>query len=307
LSEEKKSAFIFPAFAHDYPDDPFSGLKDFENIFHCFLKQAARDVDEDLIIFNSVSKNFLEDEVRTQYITYIYSCALSENFKRNGISPCFTAGYSMGIYSSLFHSGVISFIDGLLLIRSAYHAIKKVTGDGKFGMCSVIGLSREDISDVIQSQVLEVGITNQNSQYAFVLSGTLKDIVVLTDLVIAEGALHTHLLKVMLPYHSTILNETKEIFIEFIKSIHFNNPSTKIISLIDQRIINDPEDLKIEVINNLFTPLNWYKTQLELQRMGLNLFIECGFGNGLVKNAKFIEGNYKFYSAANYLRNLNTE
>jgi hypothetical protein len=71
--------------------------------------------------------------------------------------------------------------------------------------------------------------------------------------------------------------------------------------------MNDPEDLKIEVINNLFTPLNWYKTQIALLQLGVNVFIECGFGNGLVKNAKFIEGNYKFYSAANYLRNLNTE
>ena len=302
MSEEKKTAFIFPAFAHEYPDNPFGGSRDFEHIFHLFLKQASRDIDEDLINFNSVSNNFLEEEVRTQYITYLYSCSLSEYFKRKGISPCFTTGYSMGIYSSLFHSGVISFTDGLLLIRSAYNVIKKVTCDGKFGMCSVVGLSRKDITEVIQSHGLEVGITNQNSQYAFVLSGTLKDILVLTDVVKAEGALHTNLFKVKLPYHSTILNETGEGFSQLIKSIRFNNPATKIVSLIDQRIMNDPEDLKIEVVNNLFTPLNWYETQLELEKLGVNVFVECGFGDGLVKNARFIDGDFKFYRALDYLR-----
>ena len=302
MSEEKKTAFIFPAFAHEYPDDLFGGSGDFEHIFYLFLKQASSEVDLDLNNFNSVLNNFLEDEVRTQYITYLYSCSLSKYFKKKGISPCFTAGYSMGIYSSLFHSEVTSFNAGLLLIRSAYHAIKSITGDGNFGMCSVIGLSRKDITELIQSHELEVGITNQNSQYAFVLSGTLKDIMILTDIAKAEGALHTHLLKVMLPYHSTILNETKESFSEFINSIHFNPPSTSIISLIDQRIVYEPEDLKKEVVNNLFTPLNWYKTQLELQNAGVNLFIECGFGNGLVKNARFIDGDFKFYSALDYLR-----
>ena len=88
MSEEKKSAFIFPAFAHEYPDDPFGGFEDFGHIFQLFLKQASKDVDEDLINFNSVSNNFLEDEIRTQYITYIYSCSLSEYFKEKGVLSC---------------------------------------------------------------------------------------------------------------------------------------------------------------------------------------------------------------------------
>ena len=129
MSEEKKSALIFPAFAHEYPSDPFGRFRGFEDIFTFFLDQASRDVDTDLLAFDFVSNNFLEDEIRTQYITYIYSCSLSEYFKRNNLTPCYTAGYSMGIYSSLFHSGVIGFSDGLLLIRSAYHAFKKITGD----------------------------------------------------------------------------------------------------------------------------------------------------------------------------------
>jgi [acyl-carrier-protein] S-malonyltransferase len=210
----------------------------------------------------------------------------------------------MGIYSSLFYSGATTFTDGLQLIRSAYHSIKRITGDRKFGMCSIIGLNRTDISDLIRELGSEAGITNQNSPYAFVLSGTLTDILLLIGRAKSEGALHTTLLKVMLPYHSTLLNETRDIFGEFISSMEFNRPKSNIISLIDQRIMSDPEDLKKEVVNNLFTPLNWYQTQMELLQAGVNLFIECGFGNGLTKNARFIEGDFKFYSALDFLKRM---
>lgn len=304
MSEEKKSALIFPAFAHEYPADPFGGIHDLEVRFNSLLDQASRDVDPGLLSLDFVSNDFLDNELRTQYVTYIYSCSLSDHFKSKGLSACYTAGYSMGIYSSLYHSGVTTFIDGLLLIRAAYLAIKKITRDRKFGMCSIIGLSRQDISELIQGHGLEVGITNQNSEYAFVLSGTQKDILTLTELSKAEGALHTHLLKVMLPYHSTLLNATGENFREFIGTIPFNSSSARIISLRDQRLMEHPDDLKEEVISNLFTPLNWYLTQLALEKLGVNVFIETGFGNGLAKNSKFIEGNYKFHTAMGYLKNI---
>jgi hypothetical protein len=61
------------------------------------------------------------------------------------------------------------------------------------------------------------------------------------------------------------------------------------------------------VVKNLFTPLNWFRTQSELIKSGINLFIECGMGKNLVKNSKFIEGDYKFYSVCDYLKKQNTE
>jgi [acyl-carrier-protein] S-malonyltransferase len=304
LPPDIKSAFIFPAFPHEYPADPFKGFPDMEEIFYFYLKEAAECIDPDLSGFNFITNNFLDSEVKTQYLTYIHSCTLSEYFKRNGLSPFFSAGYSMGIYASLCHSGAISFTDGLWLIRSAYDAIKLITGDEEFGMCSIIGLSREDIMEIIRSVSSEAVISNQNSGFAFVLSGRLSEIHELINKAKTEGALHTHLLKVNLPYHSTFLNETRKVFREMIKPVIFRKADTGIISLIDRRIMNEPADLKKEVTENLFSPLNWYKTQLELAKLGVNVFVECGLGDGLAKNARFIEGDYKFYSALDFMKRI---
>jgi len=55
---------------------------------------------------------------------------------------------------------------------------------------------------------------------------------------------------------------------------------------------------------NLFTPLNWYNTQLELAKLGVNVFVECGLGDGLTRNARFIEGDFRFYSALDFMKRI---
>jgi [acyl-carrier-protein] S-malonyltransferase len=302
LTQQYKSAFIFPAFINEYPENPFGGLEELHIRFENLLEQSSALVDPNLAEFDFASNHFLWDELKTQYLTYIYSCSVADILGKRKIVPALSAGYSMGIYAAIVHAQVVTFEDGLFLIKNAYETIKNTVQDKKYGMCSIIGLSRTDIESLIHLLNLPVEITNQNSDFAFVLSGLYKDMLILLNEAIAEGALHTHLLNVTLPYHSEFLKETKNPFNDFVGTIRFADPRTKIISLVDQKILQDPIDIREEIIKNLFTPLNWYQTQSHLIRSGVNCFVECGPGKNLVKNSKFIEGDYKFTSVCDYLK-----
>ena len=304
MTQHTQSAFIFPAFINEYPENPFGGLEELQSRFQYLLTEASSLVDPGLADFDFISNDFLRDELRTQYLTYIYSCAAADILGEKKIIPSYSAGYSMGIYAALVHAQVVAFAEGLLLIRKAYKTIRNAAGDEKYGMCSIIGLSREDLNSMISSLNLHVEITNQNSGFAFVISGLHSGILGLLQAATAEGALHTHLLNVSLPYHSHFLEETKAEFTGFIETICFKEPRTKIISLAGQRILEDPADIKIEVIKNLFTPLNWYQTQAELIRSGVSLFVECGLGKNLVKNSKFIEGEYQFLTLTWFIKKM---
>lgn len=304
MTQHKNSAFIFPAFINEYPENPFSGLQELQDRFQDLLTEASSLVDPDLAHFDFISNHFLWDELKTQYLTYIYSCAVADVLSEKKIIPAYSAGYSMGIYAALFHAQVVTFSDGLFLIRKAYETIRNIVKDKKYGMCSIIGLSREDIVSLIRLHNLHVEITNQNSSFAFVVSGVHSDILNLLHAATAEGALHTHLLKVSLPYHSFFLRETKYIFSGFIEKMLFKNPQTKIITLVDQQILEDPLVIKKEVIRNLFTPLNWFQTQSELMKAGVTLFLECGPGKNLVKNSKFITGEYQFLKLSDFFKRL---
>jgi len=301
LTRKEKSAFIFPAFVHSYPEDPFAGLPGAEDFFTSLLEQVSLHTGFDLTRFNYSFNNLSDNELFTQFITYCYSVTLANILQRKGYNPDFGTGYSMGIYAALVATDVISFADGIDLIKNAHEAITSITGREKYGMCSIIGLNRDDIISVIHTEDLRVGITNQNGEFAFVLSGTKDDIHRFIEYAIAEGALHTREIITSIPYHSALLKETAIPFGFFVNNLVFKQPHYGIVSLIDQKILTDPFQLKQEVIRNLFYPLNWYKTQLKLVNMGVCQFVECGFGNSLAKNSKFIEGDYQFLSVTRFL------
>lgn len=297
---QKKLAFVFPPFASDYPDDPFTNLAGFDACFRKFLSRAAEFADPDLIQFAIPSRTFLEDELKTQYISYIQACSLVSWFREKGVVPAYCSGYSMGIYAALFQSEVISFLDGLVLIRQAYKEIKKVTGKQEYGMCAIIGLNQDDLEQLIHIEKLNLKLAIQNSVCSFSISGKAEDILKLTESAQNEGALSTRVLNVSVPYHSIFLKDTAAGFSEFVNQMQFRSLKMPIVSLVDQEILLEEHALKNEVVRNLFTSLNWYETQLYLQELGVNRFVECGSGKGIVKNARFIEGDAVFYTANSF-------
>lgn len=310
--QEKKIAFIFPAFVNDYRDDPTEGLPGFSDYLHSFLEKASLAEDSRLIRFHYLHHNFLDHELLTQYISYTLNCSLSEYFSNHKIIPQYCAGYSMGLYAALFHAGSISFEEGLVMIREAHRATGKITNGKQYGMGIVIGLGRSDLEEMILKNFTSVEITNQNSIYSFVLSGNYTEIAGLLEMVRNEGALHTREIRVTVPYHSSYLANAAADFGKAITSIPIRIPSnypwdmrssssSGIISLIDQEILDTPGALRKEVTRNIHTPLNWLNTQLKLQELGVNLFVECGPDSGLIKNARFIEGKFRFLSPSQAL------
>jgi [acyl-carrier-protein] S-malonyltransferase len=293
---EKSLAYIFPAFVSEYPDDPIHHLDGFADYFLPLLKQGAELVSRDLVQFNFRTRTFLDDELKTQFITYIYSCALSSYLKDMGIPSSYCAGYSMGIYAAFFHSGVISFNDGLELIARAFNSIRKVTLNASFSMGTVIGLTRDDILEILKQTGSRVEITNQNSLCSFVLGGPEEDIRKTLDVAKTEGALSTRVIPVSDPYHTSYINPPGADHRMIMSGIHFNDPAVPVVSLIDRKILKEEQTLRDEIIRNLYTPMNWYKTQLFMQQTGVTIFIECGMGKGLTKNSRFIEGDAVFLS-----------
>lgn len=289
-------SLVFPAFASDYHDHPGHKLAGFDTLFYELLQSAARFIDPSLADFDFVHHAFREDELRTQYITYIYSCAVSGILRDQGFVPCITAGYSMGIYAALYDAGGISFETGLKLIQLAFLSLKTLLSDRCCGMGTLIGLDRKDIQHLIDASQLRVEITNQNATHSFVVSGWQEDIVKLLEDAKTEGALHVRDLGVSVPYHSQLLKPAATDFEERIIHLKFSNPGNRIISLIDQRLLSTEASIRREVVRNLYQPLDWLKTMQALLAQNITGFVECGPSSGLVKNAKFVEGNYRFYS-----------
>lgn len=75
--------------------------------------------------------------------------------------------------------------------------------------------------------------------------------------------------------------------------------SFKIISGHDQRELYKKDDIIEELFKNIYLRHNWFETMKKLIAMGEKNFLECGPGKSLYKSAKFIEGDYYFYTLKN--------
>jgi len=291
---EDNIALIFPAFISDYRDDPSLEFPAFRDVFQALLIKAAGYVDKELLSFHPESNPMLQDELRNQYISYIYGCSCADILLKSGVKPGMIAGYSMGIYASLFTAGSISFETGLSFIQKAYAAIRKVLPHRQYGMCGVIGLSEKDIREIALHHSLNLMIVNRNSDYSFILAGESFHINVFLLKAREEGALHARSLGVTIPYHTNLLEEAAKDLSHAVFNADIQAPAIPIISVLNQDMIINGDRARNEVVNNIHTPFDWLVTQQQMFSSGIRTFTECGPSQALRKNSKFIPGAGKF-------------
>ncbi len=158
----------------------------------------------------------------------------------------------------------------------------------------IIGLSSNDLNEIIRSKSLLVEITNRNSEHAFSVSGKGAELDLILDSARNEGALSARRLHASLPYHHSILWHSSTKFLGIIEDIEFRDPEIPIISVIDQQWITTASQVKGELFRNLHQPLNWENTQRTLVDSGITTFVECGIPGGLARNSRFIDCNHRF-------------
>lgn len=292
---QPRLAFVFPAFANDYPPDAKDVLPGFLPRFRETLALTPKRIATCLERFDFGSNNFLEDEFKTQLITYAYSCTLSDMLKQKGVLADFISGFSMGIYAALYHAGSITYETGLSLVSKAYLDSIQCLKSRQFTMGTIIGLSQRDVTSLIEQHNLPLEIINLNSPISITISGLMYHVNLLLDRAMEEGAMKTRILKVSVPYHTRYLAPVAESFSAHVKEAEISTPNTPIVSQIDQSILQGPVAIREELVKNLYHHLSFMHTHQKLLELGVKSFVECGPGKSLTRNSRFLEGEFRFY------------
>ena len=291
-----KTAFIFPAFISEFLGNEIQLLDSFSSNLHNFLKAASEITGDNYTNISLDDILYTEDELRSQVITYIFSCSLSDVLLIKDLKPDIIAGYSMGLYATLYTGEAIKFEEGVKLIRQAYLISRSVIGNIGSAMGSIIGLTLSEVDSIIKEHKLEAEIANTNSIHSHLVTGSIDSVDKLLSLARETGALNISLLKVSTPYHSRLLKATKEEFQKFIlQEIDIRPSRFPIISSINQKTISTPDQIRDELINNLFTRINWYETFNKICSLGVSQFVECGAGKSLHKIGRFMPGDFTIY------------
>lgn len=210
-----------------------------------------------------------------------------------GAIPSLVAGHSLGEYSALVASGVISFHDAVRLVRFRAQAMQEAVPVGQGGMAAILGLSDDEVLEVCassaQGEVVEA--VNFNAPAQVVIAGHKNAIARACDAAKAKGAKRALPLAVSAPFHSSLMKPASDRLGDFVADLFFSVPQTAVINNVDVAIESDPSRIKDALVRQAANPVRWVETIQKLMAENVTHVVECGPGKVLTGLTKRIDAN----------------
>ena len=220
-------------------------------------------------------------------ISYSIFNVIKKEFNIDLNKAIFFAGHSLGEYSALSCAGYIKFADTLKILKVRGEAMQNAVPKGVGGMIAILGTSIKKIEDIISStqENCNVQIANDNSEGQIVVSGKLKDLDVLTEILKSQN-IRSIRLPVSAPFHCELMSNATKIMRDEINNIQFNNGHNVLMSNVTADRIKDIPDIKNLLIKQIESRVRWRESVINMINNGANNFIEIGPGkvlSGLIK------------------------
>ncbi|WP_144509286.1 ACP S-malonyltransferase [Bacillus sp. FJAT-22090] len=206
-----------------------------------------------------------------------------------GISPDYTAGHSLGEYSALVASNVLSFEDAVLLVHKRGLFMNEAVPAGEGAMAAILGLDKEALNEVTK-KVSENGntvqVANLNCPGQIVISGTAAGVEEASVKAKEAGAKRAIPLVVSGPFHSELMRPAAEQLDAAISSIDLKEAVIPVISNVTASSVTEAATIKNLLVEQLYSPVRWEESVQQMIELGVTVFIECGPGkvlSGLVK------------------------
>lgn len=234
------------------------------------------------IMFNGTDEQLKETKV-TQPAVFLHSViqalCLGDSF-----NPAMVAGHSLGEFSALVASGVLDFEDGLRLVASRANAMQKACEINSGTMAAIIGLPDEKVEEICASVSSEGDIVvaaNYNCPGQLVISGNVNAVNAACEKLKEAGAKRALPLKVSGAFHSPLMQPAKDELQAAIEKTTFKTPKCPIYQNVDAKPHTDAEEIKLNLIAQLTSPVRWTASVQTMIHDGADDFTECGPGKAL--------------------------
>lgn len=232
------------------------------------------------IMFGGTEEQLKQTDI-TQPSVFIHSI-ISARVQGKPTDAFGVAGHSLGEFSALVAAGVLSFEDGLRLVRVRASAMQKACVQNPGTMAAVVGLTDEQIEDVCSRITNEIVIpANYNCPGQLVISGSLDGIKIAEERLIAAGAKKVIILQVGGAFHSPLMEPARVELAEAIEAINFHQPLFPIYQNVDALPHREAKEIKANLVAQLTSPVKWTQIMKNMILEGATEFVEVG-GNGTV-------------------------
>ncbi len=225
----------------------------------------------------------------TQPAILTVSVALYEEVKKH-IQPDAVAGLSLGEYSAMVASGVLSFEDAVALVHKRGRFMTKAVPTGVGSMAAIIGLESNVVEDVVKD-IEGVYVSNYNCPKQYVIGGYKESIVKAVDALKEAGARRAVELVVSGPFHTPLLKKAAEQLQAELETVPVNEMITPIVMNYTGDYLTG--DVKELMVQQVMGSVRFEETIKLLIQEGFDTFIEIGPGKILSGFVKKVDRSMK--------------
>lgn len=265
------------------------------------LQEASDALGEDVAqLIHAGPKEALALTTNTQPVMLVAGVAAYRVWRaEGGAAPAAVAGHSLGEYSALVASGVLTLAQAVPLVRFRAAAMQEAVPVGTGAMAAILGM---DAAKVIAgcaevtaafgpnaSEVVEA--VNFNDPAQTVIAGSKAAVEKACEVLKAAGAKRALPLPVSAPFHSSLMKPAAEKLRGKLAETAFAAPQIPVVNNIDVAVETDADRIRDALYRQAFGPVRWVECVLALQARGLTHLVECGPGKVLAGMVKRIDAN----------------
>ncbi|MEX0962353.1 MAG: ACP S-malonyltransferase [Simkaniaceae bacterium] len=281
----KKVVFLFPGQGAQYVgmgQDLYEAFSEAKKIFNRADELLGYSLTS--IMFEGPEDKLKETSV-CQLAIFVHSAALLSLIP-NSITPVAVAGLSLGEYSALYASRILSFDEGLKLVEKRGRFMQKAAAENPGTMAAVIGLDPEKTAKNLPEGA---SIANLNCPGQVVIGGSLEAVEKAQTLLKEAGARRVIPLSVSGAFHTPLMKGAALALKPFIDKACFNKPRCRIVFNASGSFSENLTEIKELLYKQVMEPVYFEKSLRELLALKINDFLEIGPGQTLAGMMKKID------------------
>ncbi|SFB26849.1 [Acyl-carrier-protein] S-malonyltransferase [Acetitomaculum ruminis DSM 5522] len=292
-----KIAFLCPGQGSQYPGmgkdfyDEYQEVRDFYEVAEKIkpgIKKIMFEGDPEEL---KITKN-------TQPALFLADLGACIALEKNNIKPQACGGFSLGEVVGLVVAGIMSKKDAFSLVCKRAKLMQEAAEKNKGVMLAVLKMDKNELIKMCEQ--FEVFPVNFNCPGQIVVSGKEERISNFKEK-LEESGIRSMLLPVGGPFHTPYMNNAKEGLLKELESGSYIISKSQI-PLYSNKTAKPYPGEKSEIINLLSSQISssvlWEESLKNMEKEGVDTFIECGPGKTLSSFVKRTVKNARIYNVS---------
>ncbi|WP_159914489.1 ACP S-malonyltransferase [Pantoea sp. 18069] len=204
-----------------------------------------------------------------------------------GAQPAALAGHSLGEYSALVASGVLTLAQAAPLVRLRAQAMQEAVPVGTGAMAAILGMNADAVKASCAEVTASLGgaevveAVNFNDPSQTVIAGSKLAVEKACEALKAAGAKRALPLPVSAPFHSSLMKPAAEKLRVALAQTAFAAPQIPVINNIDVAVQTEADAVRDALYRQAFGPVRWVECVQAMKARGITHLVECGPGKVL--------------------------